>query len=376
MTEQAHETKAAGYKTYRQGFVNKLLERRLPMMKNFKTFIIALVLVFLCGTAAAVETPKFANLGDFKLESGEVIKDCKLAYRTMGTMNQKKSNIILMTTWFSGTSQELIDLGFIGDGKMLDTRKYFIIAVDAIGNGVSSSPSNSLDQPDETFPMFTIRDMVNSEYMLLTKQLKIKHIHAVAGISMGGMQAFQWVVSYPDFMDKAVSIVGSPCLSSYDKLAWTAELKVIEAAKKCGADNDDIMKELTPIQTLFVWTPKFRAENTKSEDFAAFLAGAEKDLMKYNATNWAWQLKSIMTQDIFRDFGGSADKAAVAVRARAMVITSAQDNAVYPGSARAFAVLINAEAPQLTGDCGHFAFLCEMGKLDSLVNGFLAKPVK
>jgi homoserine O-acetyltransferase len=376
MSEQAHETKATGYETDGQGFINKLLERRLLMMKNFRTFMIALVLVFLCGTAAAVEPPKFADLGDFKLESGEVIKDCRLAYRTMGAMNEKKSNVILMTTWFSGTSQELVDLGFIGDGKMLDTRKYFVIAVDAIGNGISISPSNSLKQPGELFPLFTIRDMVNSEYTLLTKHLKVKHIYAVTGISMGGMQVFQWMVTYPDFMDKAVTIVGSPCLTSYDKLAWTAELKVFELAKKCGASSDEIMKELTPIQTLFVWTPKFRAENTKSEDFAAFLAGSEKALMNYNATNWAWQLKAIMTQDIYRDFGGSADKAAAAVHARAMVITSAQDNAVYPGSAKAFAVLINAETPQLTGDCGHFAFLCETGKLDSLVNGFLGKLVK
>jgi homoserine O-acetyltransferase/O-succinyltransferase len=351
-------------------------KRRLLMMKNFRTFMIALVLVFLCGTAAAVEPPKFADLGDFKLESGKVIKDCKIAYRTMGVMNKNKSNVILMTTWLSGTSQELLDLGFIGSGKMLDTRKYFVVAVDAIGNGVSSSPSNSLEQPDETFPLFTIRDMVNSQYTLLTKELKIDHVYAVAGISMGGMQTFQWMVSYPDFMDKAVSIVGTPCLTSQDKLAWTAELKVIEVAKKCGTSNDEIMKELAPIQTLFVWTPRFRAENTKTEDFAAFLAETEKALVKYNPTNWAWQLKAIMTQDIFRDFGGSAEKAAKAVQARAMVITSSQDLAVYPGSAAAFAVLINAEAPQLTGDCGHFAFLCETVKLDSLVNGFLGKASK
>jgi homoserine O-acetyltransferase/O-succinyltransferase len=373
MTEQAHETKAAGYKTYGQGFVNKLLERRLPMMKNFKTFMIALVLVFLCGTAAAVEPPKFANLGDFKLESGKVIKDCKLAYRTLGTMNQKKSNIILMTTWLSGTSQELIDLGFIGDGKMLDTRKYFVIAVDAIGNGVSTSPSNSKDQADTAFPLFTIKDMVNSEYILLTKHLKINHIHAIAGISMGGMQAFQWMVSYPGFMDKAVSIAGTPWMTSYDMLAWTAEVRVIDAAKKNKAGNDEIIKELAPIQTLFVWTPKFRAENTKPEDFAAFMTGVEKDLMKYNMSDWAWQLKAIMTQNILKDFDGSAAKAAKAVKARAMIITSAQDIAVYPGPARAFAVLINAEAPQLTGDCGHFEFLCKQGLLDSLVNGFLGK---
>jgi homoserine O-acetyltransferase/O-succinyltransferase len=348
--------------------------------RSIMIFVITAVTVFLYKPLSAADSQagdlQYAELGDFRLESGETINECRIAYRTFGKPNISKSNIILFPTWLMGTTQDLIDFGYIGKGKMIDTTKYCVIAVDAIGNGVSSSPSNSKKQPYDTFPLFSVKDMVNSQYILLTKNLKINHIYAVAGISMGGMQAFQWIVSYPDFMDRAVSIAGSPCLTSQDKLAWTAELKVIESAKKCSTANDEIMKELTPIQTLFVWTPKYRVENTKSEDFAAFLAEAEKALMNYNATNWAWQLKAIMTQDIFRDFGGSAGKAAEAVHARAMVITSAQDYAVYPGSARAFAVLINAEAPQLTGDCGHFAFLCEIGKLDSLVNGFLGKSAK
>lgn len=341
------------------------------MMKYSRILLLAAVVLFSCGTALHAGDQLFANLGDFRLVSGEFIKDCRLAYRTMGSMNKDKSNIVLMNTWFSGTSQELVDMGFIGDGKMLDTRKYFVIAVDALGNGVSSSPSNSLKQLGKGFPEITIRDMVNSEYILLTGHLKIKHIYAIAGISMGGMQTFQWMVSYPDFMDRAIPIVGTPKLSSYDKLAWTSELKIIQEAQKFGTDNEGIMRELAPIQTLFVWTPEFRVANTKSGDFDAFFADVEKSLLKYDANNWAWQLKAIMTQDIFADFGGSAEKAAAAIHSKALVITSARDYAVYPGGARAFAVLINAQALELTGDCGHFEFLCETAKLDSLVNGFL-----
>jgi homoserine O-acetyltransferase len=343
------------------------------MKKLSRILLFAAVVVLSCGPALQAGEQLFADLGDFRLENGEVIKDCRLAYRAMGSMNKEKSNIILMTTWFSGTSQELVDLGFIGEGKMLDTRKYFVITVDALGNGVSSSPSNSLKQPGKNFPGITIRDMVNSEHLLLTKHLKIRHVYAITGISMGGMQTFQWMVSYPDFMDRAIPIAGTPKISSYDKLVWTSELRIIQTAEKCGTDNEGIMRELAPIQTIFVWTPEFRVANTKPEDFDGFLADVEKSLLKYDVNNWALQLKAIMSQDIFADFGGSAEKAASAVRSKTMVITSARDYAVYPGGARAFAVRIGAEAPELAGDCGHFEFLCETAKLDSIVNGFLMK---
>jgi len=70
--------------------------------------------------------------------------------------------------------------------------------------------------------------MVHSQYRLLTKKLGIKHIYGIIGGSMGGMQVFEWIVTYPDFMDKAVPYVGSPRLTSYDLLLWYTELMVIE----------------------------------------------------------------------------------------------------------------------------------------------------
>jgi homoserine O-acetyltransferase len=69
-----------------------------------------------------------------------------------------------------------------------------VILVDALGNGLSSSPSNT-----SNFPDITIHDMVVAEHELLTRKLKISHLYAVMGISMGGMQTFEWLASYPDF---------------------------------------------------------------------------------------------------------------------------------------------------------------------------------
>ena len=117
----------------------------LLMKKILKLTAVLLLFAFYgCSSSSAnASDSSYANLGDLTLESGQILKDCKIVYRIQGTMNQDKSNIVLMLTWFSGTTQELIDMGYIGDGKVLDTKKYCVIAVDAIGNGVSSSPSNS-----------------------------------------------------------------------------------------------------------------------------------------------------------------------------------------------------------------------------------------
>ena len=108
------------------------------------------------------------EVGDFTLESGQVIKDFAISYVTHGTLNAQKSNAILMVTALSGNHHRLDFL--IGPGKALDTTKYFIVATDAISNGLTTSPSNSKAQPRMRFPRFTIRDMVHSQHRLLKDQ--------------------------------------------------------------------------------------------------------------------------------------------------------------------------------------------------------------
>jgi homoserine O-acetyltransferase len=145
------------------------------------------------------------NEGDLKLESGEAIKDFSISYVTHGKLNEKKSNAILMVTAISGNHHRLDFM--IGPGKALDPDKYFIICTDAIGNGLTTSPSNSKTQPRMQFPKFLIRDMVESQYRLLKEKFGIDHVVAVVGPSMGGMQALQWGVSHPDTMDALVAMV-------------------------------------------------------------------------------------------------------------------------------------------------------------------------
>jgi len=147
---------------------------------------------------------RHASFGDFRLESGEVIHDFTLSYVTHGALNAARDNAVLVTVSLTGNHHRLDFL--IGPGKALDTGRWFVVCVDPIGNGLTSSPSNSVRQPGMHFPRFCLRDMVASQLRLLHGEMGLESLAAVVGASMGGMQALQWGVSHPGFAGKLVAM--------------------------------------------------------------------------------------------------------------------------------------------------------------------------
>ncbi len=342
-------------------------------MKNLFRLIL---LAFLVNLAAFAQDgqQQFASLGDFKLESGEVIRDCHVGYRTFGQLTAGRSNAILFPTWFTGVSAQLV--GLIGPGKIVDSSKYYIILVDALGNGVSTSPSNSRLQPRMKFPQFGIRDMVDSEHHLLTQILHIDHLKAVMGISMGGMQTFQWIVSYPDFMDKAIPIVGSPRLAPFDLLLWQTENDAIMGDpewKNGDYSEQPALKLLAGLEGLAIETPdKFNQDNSR-EKLPGWFTDTEKQVAEFDANNHIRQAQAMMSHDVSATVGGSMDRAAAAVKARVLVVASITDHMVTPGPALEFAKLLHAEVLELRDNCGHLAPGCETGKVGAAIAGILEK---
>src|SRR5688572_2753371 len=143
-------------------------------MKNPRLAIRFVLSLHLFGLSALAQEQQFGTLADSKLESGDVIRSCRIRYRTFGKMAADKSNVIAGPTWASGTTEQL--QSNIRPGKLIDSDKYFVVAIDALSNGVSSSPSNSKLQPRMNFPTFTLRDTVKSQHELLRKVLKIDHV--------------------------------------------------------------------------------------------------------------------------------------------------------------------------------------------------------
>ena len=330
-----------------------------------------LLFLALLMNVAVAQDLQFAALGDFKLESGEVIRDCRIGYRTFGKLNADKSNAILFPTWASGTTEQA--KSNIGPGRLVDSAKYFVIAVDALGNGVSSSPSNSKLQPRMSFPKFTVRDMVNTQHELLTTVLRLNHLKAIVGVSMGGMQTFQWLVAYPDFMDKAIPIVGSPRLAPYDLLHWQAQIDAIMNDR--GWDNGNYTANPAraaeyEFGAILLTTPdNFNKRMTRKQVFEE-LEKAKK-APSFDANDKIRQVQAMMALDVAEPFGGSMERAASVVKATVFVIVAKLDHVVTPGPALDFARLLHARALELESDCGHGASWCEFQKVAAAVAGFL-----
>jgi homoserine O-acetyltransferase len=340
-------------------------------MKNMRCGFVLLMAVLCLAASSYAQEQKFADLGDFKLVSGEVLRNSRIGYRTFGTINADRSNIVVFPTWAGGTTDEL--KANVGTGKLISDADYYVILIDALANGVSSSPSNSKAQPHMHFPKITVRDMVNTEHELLTKTLGIQHVKAVMGISMGGMQTFQWMVSYPDFMDKAIPIVGSPHVAPYDVVFWRLNIDAIEDS--VGWNHGDYTENPAKvvhfeIGELILQTPaEYNRTHTRKQALAA-LKKAEIDKAE-DANDTIRQSEAMMALDVSDAFGGSMEKAAASVKAKVFVVVSKQDHTVTPQPARDFGQLLHAPLLELQSDCGHLATGCEGAKLAAAVADFL-----
>ena len=337
-----------------------------------KRVYLALALVLSLHSIAFAQEQQFANIGDLKLQNGGVIRQCRVGYRTFGKLNSDKSNVVVVPTWAGGTTEQLVSS--FGPGRLVDSSRYFVVAIDALSNGVSSSPSNSRLQPRMRFPKFTLRDTIESQHQLLTKVLHIDRVKAIVGISMGGMQVFQWLVAYPEFMEKAVPIVGSPRLAPYDLVHWQAQIEALMRDRDWKGGNYAVnpSREVDfAFGEILLTSPDDYNRRKTREQALADLAKARRDTKRFDANDKIRQTQAMMDLDVSREFGGSLERAAKAVKAKLFVVVARFDHVVTPGPATEFASFAGAKLLNLESDCGHLATSCESKRLDDAIADFL-----
>ncbi|MCW8107940.1 homoserine O-acetyltransferase [Alteromonas ponticola] len=176
----------------------------------------------------------------FELFNGTVLPEVTVGWESYGTLNKDKSNAILITHYFTGTSHAAGKYShndaapgywdaIIGPGKAIDTTKYFVISVDSLANinvydehVITTGPASINPATNKPwgldFPVVTIRDFVNVQKAVL-QRLGIASLHAVIGPSMGAMQALDWAAAYPDKVKRVISVIGAG-----ESDAWTTAL--------------------------------------------------------------------------------------------------------------------------------------------------------
>lgn len=325
-------------------------------------------------TAAGDGALRIAELGTCTLESGARIERCRIGYRTFGRLSADRSNVVVFPTWFTGTTASLLD---VVPDELVDTKRFFLVLVDALGDGVSSSPSNSLTQARLAFPRFSIRDMVETERRLLREVLGVERPYAVMGISMGGMQAMEWIVAHPEEVSRAVPIVGTPQLTSQDLLLWNAELHALDdsvAYARGAYEGRPPIPAVQDIHWLMLTTRAHRIAETSRERFPAWLAEKEADVA-FDWNDWHRQLEAMLAHDVAR--GGSIEDAARRVRARTLVVVAEEDHMVAPEPGKTFARALGDRGRLfvLAGPCGHLSptRACEGAALGERVRAFLAE---
>ncbi|WP_273000185.1 homoserine O-acetyltransferase MetX [Hydrogenibacillus schlegelii] len=341
------------------------------------------------------------SIGALRLESGRVLPEVHLAYERVGprdgptvlVCHALTGNHIAVGTdenpgWWAG---------LIGSGKPIDTDRYQVVTFNVLGGCDGSTGPTSIDPETgrpygPEFPFVTVRDMVRAEYLAL-RRLGIDRLHAVIGGSLGGMQALEWGVMYPEYMDLLFPIAVTPWLSDY-AIAFNAigRLAILSDPAWNGGHYDPAhppkagmiiarMAGMITYRSAEQFNNRFnRAERDgwgNRHDEVSFqvesylIHHGEKLARRFDANSYLYLLKAMDTHDLGRGRGG-IEEAIKRIRARVVAISYRGDLLYPPQEIAAFVRRLRAngvEASFYEVDTlyGHDGFLTEFGKWGPIV---------
>ncbi len=370
------------------------------------------------GSVGSVRTEFYYHDDPLVLEGGETLPSFTLAYETYGRLNRERSNAVLLCHALSGdahaagvhpgaTRTGWCD-GVVGPGKAFDTNRYFVICSNVLG-GCSGSTGPSSPDPRTgrpygiSFPVITVRDMVNAQKQLVDF-LGIRRLYAVAGGSMGGMQVLQWAVTYPDAVTKAI-VIASTGYSSPQQIAFNevGRQAILSDPEWNGGDYYDrksydsrgperglalarMVGHITYLSNESMHEKFGRALQDKdrigfdfSTDFAveSYLHHqGDRFTRRFDANSYLYITKAIDYFDLTRDgslAGGLSDMQA------SFLVISVSSDWLYPSyqSEEIVSALAahgcDVRYSKIRSSYGHDAFLLESGQLNYLVGNFLSR---
>jgi homoserine O-acetyltransferase len=280
------------------------------------------------------------ELGDVPLQSGAVLRNAKLAYVTYGTLNPAGDNAVVLPTFYTGT--HIRNEPLFGAGRAIDPARHFVVSINLLGNGYSSSPSNTPPPQDgPRFPHVTLFDNVACQYRLLTERLGVKRIALVLGWSMAAMQAYQWAAQYPDVVEAIVPYCGAARCSPLNYAFLDGPKAALES--DCAWNGGDYtaapekgLRAFGRVYVAWAYSHEFFAKHLYRQlGFATledFVRDWEQDHLDWDANDllakiWTWQHGDISDNTIY---GGDFTRALQSITARAILMPCSTDMYFVP----------------------------------------------
>ncbi|KAH7913686.1 homoserine acetyltransferase [Hygrophoropsis aurantiaca] len=278
---------------------------------------------------------KFYNHGRFKVAGG-IIPEAVTAYQTYGDPHNP---CIVFPTCYGAKlalgSQDYL----VGDNKVLDPRRYFIVTFALFCNGESSSPSNTpAPYNGAYFPFISYEDNIRAQHAVLTKLLGVKKVFCVVGFSMGGQQAYHWPVVFPDFVERFVAICTSARTSPHNRCFLEGPKSAMLASKDFeGGHYKSIpqrgIRAFGRVYCAWAYGQTWFREHQylmggEFPDLSAFIRERWEGrfLQYWDANDMVALLNTWQNGDIsiIRD-GGDYDKALSSIKAKALIMPSKTD---------------------------------------------------
>jgi len=348
------------------------------------------------------------------LESGRILEPYEIAYETYGELNAEKSNVILICHALSGSHHAAGTYegdrkagwwdGLIGDGKSIDTSKYFVISTNVVGSCFGSTGPMSPNYPSEDpyrlkFPVVTIKDMTRAQMSLLSS-LGIYHLKAIVGGSMGGMQALQFAVDYPNLADEIISLAATyatrPWTIAFNKVAVEA-IRRDPRFKYGNYEKDDFAEEgldglaigriaghisyLSPDSM----DDKFGRNYVNNDGLFELFGRYEVErYMEYNTDNFSrifdplsylYIVKAINTFNLSRGYDSLHD-AISRINANVHLISFSSDYLFFPSEMEHISKMMERNGQkhrylEVESNYGHDAFLVELDKFEATIRDVL-----
>jgi homoserine O-acetyltransferase len=342
-------------------------------MKTLLAFTLAL-----CIAAGASAEPLSFLIYDFEFENGSVLPELRIAYETHGKLNAGRDNAVLLLPGTTGNRHAFDSV--IGPGKTFDTEKNFVITVDTIGGGDSSSPKDELGQD---FPRYTIRDMMAAQHALVTRGLDLATLRAVGGRSMGAFVSLEWGIHHPEMVRSLILLVPSPKADANFQLTIDLMTSVIalDPEWQGGRYTHNPVEGLRLAGMLYYpWLVSASyIDRIPAKQLAKEIEESARSFGGWDANSLVLRYAASRAHDVSAPFGGDMAAALAQIVAPTLILSSATDRLLGVAGARRIRDGVKqAVYVEIPSDLGHRAAHPAAGTpeaelIDRQIRMFLAK---